>query len=469
MNDMIRYGRALLRRSGVRAALASAAMMAGAAAAWCQQPQQPVSAVEAPADQPRGGWALFNASAYSGFIHFGLPGGTGNYLLGGVPLGFDSQNGASFSAGYRHFSRRGSFTLLYEPSYYGMVRHSEWNSLNHSLSLRAAGRFAHRWDASFSAAATVRSLNGMLFAPGSLSTLVAAPGSSAEYASAVLAGRYANESLVSVLNGATVMESPLTAVLYSERVLSSSAMASLSYQYSRRLTVHFTGTGLRTQPLDMGQPAGAYSHGFLQRMTEGTGGVGLSYSVDPRTQFGLDASGGRYISDLIDNYVTRMSFSVGRRIGRRWFLQGTGGAAIITPLWERAHYAEGPQPTAHGSVGYRLATQSFMATADRTPATLYGTSGGYTLSTGGAWQWHRPHRAWQVSASLRQQRFSGGELQNLNGWMAGAAVYRTLGRHTGMQIDYSYMDNSGTYVSGLRNIKVHAVRVSGVWRGEGVE
>jgi hypothetical protein len=73
-----------------------------------------------------------------------------------------------------------------------------------------------------------------------------------------------------------------------------------------------------------------------------------------------------------------------------------------------------------------------------------------------------------MSADIRQQHFGGASARRLDGWMAGAAVLRALTRRTGVQLAYSYLNNSGTY-AGLRNMKAQALRVGIVWRAEAMK
>ena len=106
-----------------------------------------------------------------------------------------------------------------------------------------------------------------------------------------------------------------------------------------------------------------------------------------------------------------------------------------------------------------------MATVDRLPANSYGLGTGYTLSSGGAWQWQRPGSGWQVSANFREQVIRSSSLQNLNGYMLGGTLYRVLSRRTGLQLSYSYMDNTGSYGVGARNLKVNSLQAAVVWQG----
>lgn len=440
------------------AAVAVMAALLGAGPAAAQQAAQPEAGIETGRD----GWQLFSASAYSGYIHMAEPGTLAS--VPGLPLGSDDQYGAALTVGWERFRKRSSFSLTYTPSYYGLVRNSGWDSLNHSLSLRATKTFASRWDAAFSVSGGVRSLSGFLFAPTALANAVAAPGSAASLANAVLAGSYSNEQLAAALGGAPGLESPLTAELYSERTLNGSLSASLTYRSSPRFSVSFSGLGSRTQALNSGEPAGAASVALVPQMTMGSFGVSLSYAMSRQTNFTVDATESRTQASYMDAYLTQATASLGRRVGMHWFMQGGGGAAGIRPVRTTAESYANTQPVAHASIGYRLYSQSFMATVDRLPASSYGLGTGYTLSSGGAWQWQHPGSSWDLSASFREQIIRGSLLQNLNGYMLGATLFKTLSRRTGFQLSYSYMDNTGTYIAGARNIKVHALQASVVWR-----
>ena len=436
------------------------------------QPSSSQSATDgqsARSEPPRGGCRLFSVSAYAGYVNMAAPGAASSYLVSASPWGSDGQEGGALSVGCERYRSGSSLSLTYEPSYSGLMRNSDWSALNHSASLRATRKVARKWDVDLAATGAIQNLNGFLFAPTSLSNAVAAPGSAANLANAVLAGQYSNQQLASALGGASGLESPLSAVLYGFRTLSSSASGGLTYRRSPRLSMRFGFTAGRTQPFSSGQAAGAYSGSYVQRTTTGTATASLSYSMNPRNEIGVEASESRTISNLYDSYMTRVMATVGRKIGLHWFFQGGAGVANINPVQRQILISEGMQPVLRGSAGYRLSNQSFMATLDREPANQYGTGSGSTLSIGGAWQWHPPSSKWELSADVREQRFEASVIQNLNGWMASGTLSRVLTRQTAIQISYSYMDNTGTSMVSTRNIKVHAVQFAAVWRNRATQ
>jgi hypothetical protein len=393
------------------------------------------------------------------------PGGASSYRMGATPWGSDGQEGGSLSVGCERRGTGSNFSLIYSPSYSGLMRNSDWSALNHSASLGAATKVGRKWDIDLSVAGAIQNLNGFLFAPARLSSAVAAPGSAANLANAVLTGQYANQQLAAALGGASGLESPLTAVLYGFRTLNSSASVGLTYRSSPRLSVRFGFAAGRTQPFGGDQSAGAYSSSYVQRTTTGTATASLSYSLSRSNQIGVEASEGRTISNLYDSYTTRVIATLGRKVGVHWFLQGGAGTAFFSSVRQQALASPGAQPVFRGSVGYRLLNQSFMATVDRSPMSQYGTGSGATTSIGGAWQWQPPGSNWGLSADIRQQRFEASVIRQINGWMAGGTLSRSLTRQVGMQISYSYMNNTGSMIASMQNLKVHAVQFAVVWRG----
>jgi hypothetical protein len=446
------------------AALAVIVVAAGQAQV---QPAQPAAETAGPARSQRGGWHLYSATAYTGYMSLALPDANFNYLMGAVPLGSDIQAGGSLSLGWTRFGRESSVELTYDPSYTGMVRHTEWNALNHALTFRSSKRVGNKWNLAFSAAGSANNMNQFLFTPTALSNVAAVPATIAELAGAMLAGQMTNPQLASVLTGASVLDAPTRAVIYGNRVLSTSATTSVSYEHSRRLSLHFAAGASRNQYLNDGQdPESARYVALVPRTTGVNASAGFSYSLTPRTDFGLEASGNRTVSSLQDMYRTNVLASLGRRLGRRWLVQGRGGAAWITSLRETYQVPQGAQYLTGGTIGYRTAAHSFMATADRTPMDNYGVGAGYTLSAGGTWRWHRVGSAWEVSSSVRQQRMHGTVTLGLDGWMCTGGVARTLGRQMAAQLTYSYLNNTGTYLGAARDIEVHAVQLAIGWREE---
>ena len=148
----------------------------------------------------------------------------------------------------------------------------------------------------------------------------------------------------------------------------------LSYTHSRRFSLRFGASANRFQVLN-GQGTGA-AQAVVPRSTSGSASAGLTYSLTPQTDFGLDATSTRTSSVIQDLYMSRAMVSLARRIGNRWFMQGRGGPAWVTALRQTYPLPQGTLYAFGGSLGYKTSIQSFMATVDR-------ASSGYLRHGGG--------------------------------------------------------------------------------------
>ncbi len=58
----------------------------------------------------------------------------------------------------------------------------------------------------------------------------------------------------------------------------------------------------------------------------------------------------------------------------------------------------------------------------------------------------------------------GGWVQQLDGWIGTVSVLRMLNRHSAVQVSYSYLHNSGTYLGSARDISVQAIQLAIIWQ-----
>ena len=243
------------------------------------------------------------------------------------------------------------------PSYTGRLRFSAWNALNHSLSFNASRHFG-RWKLGFAAAADLSNLSEFLFSPTVFASVAAVPGTFSDLAAAVLTGTFTNAQFASLLTGAPIVQSPARNLFFGERMFTSAAQTSLSYTPAPRLSVKLTASGSRSQHLSDNQ-SGAQPNSYLIPMTTSAGAdLAVSYSRSPRTQVGGSVSSTRVISAIQDVYSTTAKASLGRTMGRRWFLQLSGGVGMMTPVRNRLVLSTSPatrgrcQPGFSNSVPY---------------------------------------------------------------------------------------------------------------------
>jgi hypothetical protein len=301
--------------------------------------------------------------------------------------------------------------------------------------------------------------------------LVSVPATFDELTQGVLAGKYTNDQLASLLTGAPVVESPAQFLFYGNRMFTSSATSSLSYAHSQRLSFTFGLDGARTQHLSNNVHELARYTYLVPRTTSGGASVGLSYSLSPKTVLGFSANSIRTFSTLQDAYSSSASLSLGRTLGRRWFAQLQAGAGRIDPVRQTYLTSRGTQALGGANLGYKTYAHTFMASYQRTISDVYGIGATTTLSLTGAWHWARPGRNWWMDATFGQQRMLGSGLSSLDSWRATAGLGRKLTRHTAVQMQYAYASYSTAAQSNAfyHDMTQHAVRLSLAWRPEPVE
>src|SRR5690349_1156453 len=76
---------------------------------------------------------LYGVSVFSGYYSAGVPYGVGLPITisPGAEPSFDVSLGAVAAFGWNRSGEKSSFSARYSPTYFGSIRHSEYNTLNH--------------------------------------------------------------------------------------------------------------------------------------------------------------------------------------------------------------------------------------------------------------------------------------------------------------------------------------------------
>lgn len=446
-----------------RAMVLMAALSAGGTAGLAQSIVNPFGGV--PETPERGGFYMYNVSAFTQYSSRIVP---LRYAFspGGASLESDEAIGGSATFGWNHPAPRGQLSLVYSPSYIGMVRYSQLNSLNQTLSFSASRKLRPRWSFGFSTAANDSTIEQYLFAPTLVSSAAAIPATAADLNAALLNGTSNNNQLASLLTGATLPDSPARSLLYGARVLTATAKTNLVYAYSPRTSLRFGISALRLQNLpSQSTPRRDY---LIPHSTAVTVDAELIYLLSPSTQTGLTVTSGHAFSRIQDAYTTTFSGFVGKPFSMHWFAQAHGGLGTITPVRQTFALPNGLQYLAGGSLGYRRAPHTLIASITRTIGDVYAYGAGSTLTTQAAWNWHRAGSGWALYAGFGQQRIMGIQSRNVVGWIASAGLSRDLSPQLALQAQYAYLSDSltafGIPVAGVRNtVSQHSVRVALVW------
>jgi len=395
-------------------------------------------------------WGIINPLAESGqgFRLYSLQ-GSASYYSNGLPPGYYSQSvqtlgydigyGGSAEAGYSHAGTQSAFSAAYSVSYSGRTQYTQFDSWNHAFALAGRRKLGRRVTASLEANADLFTSTALLFAPTSTSSLAAAPATFDELAAAILAGNVTNSQLASSLTAASLPAPAAQLQFYGYRSLTTAALADISYAHSPRLSISLNTAAGRNQHISTSadHTATGVPPYFIPVSTWVKSSLSVSYSLSPRTQISVTASGARAVSYLADTYSAQGSGSIGRIMGRHWFLGASAGSG-----YNFAVKGTPGSPTgysASGSLGYKTLTNTFVGLYSHTLGNNYGFGGYSTDSAGGAWHWAHPGSSWSVSASGGWQHAKSVLFHSIDSYNASAALSRQLGAQTSASLQYGYI------------------------------
>jgi hypothetical protein len=285
-----------------------------------------------------------------------------------------------------------------------------------------------------------------------------------DLSAAFLSRNINNPQLASILNSAPSVESPTGNLLYGERIFTSSVRASLSHSYSPRLTLTFRARGRRSQHVsDTGADAVRSAY-LVFKTTAGGGNIDISYSLSPRTQVGATVDMERVASRIYDVFTTASTASLGRTLGRRWFVEVHGGVAIANSIQQTSFLrSTSSNPVAGGSLGFKTLDHTFLGSYDRRARDSYGAGAATSSSSSASWLWSRPGRLWWLESSLGWEQLQGGAFSTAaSGWRATTGLSRRMGTHVVWSMQYAYLDYSGRSQT-VYTRSQSAVRVAVMW------
>ena len=411
-----------------------------------------------------GGFRLNGVSIYSGYSTSALPLGLAQTAPAGTQeLGGSTIYGASASFGWQPHGRGTNFSVLYSISYGGTVRYPDLNGLSHSLSMSASRQLTRKWSFSLTGAAQDSTMAEFMYQPSALSVLSQLPASFDDLAAAFSVGQFSNAQMASTLTGASLMASPASGLLLGNRVLSYSGNAGLNYARSSRLSFHFASFSAGGQSRRGGQNGIPQQTYVLPRSLGMAAGMGVSYSLSPRTQVGLNVDEGRVVNGYQNAYSTNSTASFGRKMGVRWFLSVHGGGSLTQTIQHTYGVPASRQLIGGGSLGVRIYTQTLVASYDRTSSDAYGFAVGTNTTASASWNWQRPGSRWSISASGAQYQMRNTGFTSISGWQGSGGVSASLNAHTSVNAQYVYLNTQGGYAGNLNNLIAHSIRLSLSW------
>jgi hypothetical protein len=361
-----------------------------------------------------------------------------------------------------------NFSVLYSLTYGGTVRYSDLNALSHSLSITASRQLGSKWSLTVAGAAQDGTMAQYLFQPTALSVLSQLPATFDDLAAAFNLGQFSNSQVASMLTGASVLESPARALLLGDRVLSYSANIGLNYAYSSRLSFHFASFSAGGQSRRGGKNGVPEQEYILPRSLGLNAGMGLSYSVTPRTQLGLNVDENRTINKYQNAYTTEASGSISRKMGVHWFMGVHGGGAMTRMRQGTYALPSSNDVVGGGFIGWQTYTQTYVGSYNRSGSAAYGLAAGVNTTLTGSWSWRRPGSRWTLNASGGQHQIRSAGFASISGWETSGGISGSLNSQTSLSAQYVYFNSRGSYGGNLNNMIVQSIRVSLNWNPQPV-
>jgi hypothetical protein len=413
------------------------------------------------------GVSVFGGYSTSAYPQVGLnlsaPQGLGN-------LGGDVSYGATASLGWQRPGEKTNISVLYSGTYGGMVRYSNLNAYNQSLSISAFHRLSPRWTFNLNASGMDNSLAQFLFQPSPVSILTQVPATFDDLAAAVGIGQFTNSQVASMLTGAPVAQLPGRSLLVGNRILSYAAQAGVEYALSPRLHLHFASFAAAGQNrLGGGQENLAPANYVLPRSLGVNGGIGFSYSLSPRTDVGFEVQGNRTVNHYQSAYISSATGSFARKMGMHWFLRVQGGGTYTDFTQQAIIAPKTSQIVGGASLGFQTHTQTLVASYNRLATDTFGFAVGTITSASGAWSWRRTGSKWGLSADFTEQQTRNTGFASLSGWQASGGIMYNLNPHTTLSGQYVYLHDVGDYAGVFNNFSVQSVRLTLGWAPQPVQ
>jgi hypothetical protein len=348
---------------------------------------------------------LTGVSIYSGYYSSGAPSGFEMPVQSTFLNGPSATGGITATFGGSTSGEKSTFSWSYSPSYFNLFysnnSFSNQGSLNHSGSLNWSRKLGKKWTLNTSVNGMVANLEQLYFNPSVLSSVASMATTFDGLAAAMLAGRFTDAQLASLLTGAPLQASPQQGYLYGTRMLTAGANVGLSWTPSERTSFSATMTSTRSQHLNGAAESGsgAVADYVFPQMTTAAIGISWSYSLSPRTQINASANSSRVFSTLQRGYASLANMGFGRTMSRRWFLQLSAGAGKFNYSQQTYLAPSTVQYLFGGSLGFKTYAHTFLVSYNRTLGDAYGLGSGATSSAMGAWHWKVPGQAWVLSAN----------------------------------------------------------------------
>ncbi len=410
------------------------------------------------------GARLYEVSIFSGYSTSAFPLGAGQIPIPGVAaLGSDVNYGVSAVLGWQHHRERSNFSIRYSGAYTGMAQYSGANGYSQSLSVHMDQKLSPKWSFSLSASGQDTTLLQVLNEPSAVGVTSQLSSDFNDFAASYGVGSFSTAQAASAILGAPVLQTPLSALLLGDKMLTYSGNVGLNYAYSRHLSFHASALasgGQSRSPAQDGVPQINY---VVPRSLGADAGLSWSYSVSPRTDVGVNVDANRLQNPFQNAYTSTGTVSVGRKMGMHWFSKIYGGATLTQMTQQQSGTPETRQAVGGASIGIKTYTDTFAISYDRMASDTFGSIVGTYTILSGTWDRRRPGSRWSTFANFAKQQMSDTGFESFSGWQASGGLSEHLTNNNTWSAQYVYFRTTGNYLGTPTNFAVQSVRLTMSW------
>jgi hypothetical protein len=415
---------------------------------------------------PNEGLRLQSVSLGTGYSDVELPPLT---LGGSLPrnaLDEDLISVVGIGLGWTRTTSATSVVFGLSGTYTNRIRYSEISAAGGALILGVSRSLTGRVKVSASGSTGLSNSDQAMFTPSPNEQLSTAQGTFENLSRSVALprSRHPNPSQAALF--VPIAESSLIASeAYGNRILTNSATAGISYSISRRSSIYFDSGYSSAQSVASSNEPGTIVTFPTTRAQVFSAGSALT--LTRRTELSGSIVRARS-TGVFEHETTSATVSFGWS-GRRWFGQAGAGVALtptpaldasllpVTPETEGLEPllpSRTPLPTYHFRMGYKTATQTFLAGHTRAPndSQGFGSLTGPTLGADALWSWHPRRRTWETNASFTLFR-TPGNFVHIYTWFVSARLTRPLTRQIRISAEYLFDRHGSKAFEGFHMVR----------------
>ena len=377
---------------------------------------------------------------------------------------------ATAAIDWRHEAPRTTSILDLSGTFTSRARYSNLSAPGGELTFSVARALTSRWRVNVGLSDGVATTDQLLYQQTQVGSLAASSGSFDDLAETVALAKSPNPDLSQAALFVPINQSLTASDLYTNLVMAGRVKADAIYARSARVTINLHTSYATARRISASTAAGQAIL-YPDSSAEGAG-VAVSYARSERSQvtasFDWSQASGSYTDKAL---VGAVGYGW---LGRKWFLQGTVGAAFRPfdiPVSGPVTTIRNSSPAIVGSghVGYKFGTQTLVVEYRHATHDEFGHGGrdiatgfeGSVQSAAGSWSWTSPRGSWGAQASASMLR-GPGNFSYIYAWLSTFSVGRQLGSSVRLNGEVLFDRHGSRGFEGFALMR-EGVRLNVVW------